>query len=72
MSCLAAVRASWRHTRGNFKVFFFKKNPQGFVLLVLAFLTGGAGLIGWCYCDSSVSYLMLTGQCELLEELPDE
>ena len=75
MNCLAAALASWWHSRGNVKTIAFKnqgQNTNGFILLVLTYLTGGAGLIGWCYCDVTVTYLMLTGQCELLDELPDE
>ena len=75
MSCLAALRACWRHTRGNIKTITFKKSgpfARQFGLLVFLYLTGGLGLAGYCYCDVTVTYLMLTGQCELLEELPDE
>ena len=77
MNCLAAARASWRYTHhGNLKMITWKKNDRQnahfFVLLVLCFLTGGTCLAGYVYCEVAVSYLMLTGQCELLEELPDE
>ena len=72
MNCLVAALASWRHSRGNFKVLFFKKNPHALVMLAYGYLTGGAGMVGYSYCEVAVTYLMLTGQCELLDELPDE
>ena len=75
MNCLDAARASWYYTRGNIKILTFRKGGRiasDLVILALFFLTFGASLIGYMYCSVIVTYLMLTGQCELLEEQPDE
>ena len=75
MNCLAAARASWRHTRGNILAVTFKDTGLGvrqLPLLAFAYLTLGVVLIGYAYCDVTVTYLMLTGQCDLLKQQPDE
>ena len=75
MNCLAAARASWRHTRGNILAVTFKDHgltARNFTLIALAYLTLGVVLIGYVYCEVTVTYLMLTGQCDLLEQQPDE
>ena len=75
---LSAFGASWRHTRGNIKAMTVNDQAtlgRNFLLVILVVLTGGLGLLivaGYAYCAGAVTYLMLTGQCELLEEQPDE
>lgn len=74
---LMAMAASWRHTRGNHSALIVKRAPPfiGLVSLMLVLATGGLWLfvaIGFQYCKGAVAYSMMTGQCRLLEQLPDE
>jgi hypothetical protein len=77
MNCIAAIRESWRFTRGNIKELQkgkrFSAISCGFFLMLL--VTCGLAIvvvIGHTYCCQCVAYLMLTGQCELVAQLPDE
>jgi len=75
MNGVAAARASWQYTRGQFtriKSAHDGTNANLFVVLTLYYLTGGAAMAGHLYCTLTVGYLMITGQCEVLEEQPDE
>lgn len=77
MNCLSAARTAWRYTRGNARAMINDKKVVKLNLIMLAavYLTGGLGLViffGYASCWSAVAYLMLTGQCELLEQRPDE
>ena len=78
LNFLAAFGASWRHTRGNIKAMTVKDHAtfgRNLLLVCLVLFTGGLGfliVVGYTYCAGAVTYLMLTGQCELLEEQPDE
>ena len=78
LNFLSASGASWHHTRGNIKAIFVGDHAVFGHYLLLVFLvtfTGGLALMvvaGLVYCEATVTYLMLTGQCELLEEQPDE
>ena len=73
----AAFRQSWRFTKGNTRSITTKRQPFVRILLVYLMLivTCGLGifvLFGYFYCSTTVTYLMMTGQCELVPELPDE
>lgn len=49
--------------------------PQRWAALGLVVITCGLAIfvvIGYQYCKTAVAYSMLTGQCELVEQLPDE
>jgi len=72
-----AFRLSWRFTQGNVRVITTKRLPffYGLLMFLLLIVTCGLGifvLLGYCYCSVTVTYLMMTGQCELVSELPDE
>ncbi|MCL2349200.1 MAG: hypothetical protein FWC50_13195 [Planctomycetaceae bacterium] len=71
-----AFRQSWWFTKGNTRAITTKRRSFFRVLLVLMLIvTCGLGifvLFGYYYCSVTVTYLMMTGQCELVSELPDE
>ena len=77
LNFLAAMQASWQHTRENHKALIAKSRTPfaGIAVLLLLIASAGLGifvLFGYQYCKGAVAYSMMTGQCELLEQLPDE
>jgi hypothetical protein len=77
MNCIAAIRESWRFTRGNSKELqkgkrFSAISCSFFLMLLVTCGLAIVVVIGHAYCCQCVAYLMLTGQCELVVQLPDE
>ena len=77
LNVLSAIAASWRYTRGNYKALIVHRGliPYRWAAIGFLLVTFGLGifsLFGFQHCKGGVAYSMVTGQCELLEQLPDE
>ena len=77
LNVFSAIAASWQYTRGNYKALTTHRGliPYRWAAIGFLFVTFGLGifsLFGFQYCKGVVAYSMVTGQCELLEQLPDE
>jgi len=77
LNVFSAIAASWRYTRGNYRALTVHRGliPYRWGAIGFLLVTFGLGifsLFGLQYCKGVVAYSMMTGQCELLEQLPDE
>jgi len=77
MNFISAYRTAWKLTRGNLRALATgtPATSKPFTTFMILLFTGGLAflpLIGYYFCWLTVSYLMLSGQSEMIAQQPDE